>query len=192
MGLSGLESCSGAVLAGGRSSRFGANKALHVWRGQSLLEHALRGLEGCAERLVIGGEPHSNIEDITFYPDLKPFQGALFGVARALELAEHPRVCITACDMPNLSPAYWASLAELEGEVVIPENKEGLLEPLGAIYAKSCLEAIRNAIVQDQLKLTGWLEQVQVCIQPWSELEARFGASLFLNVNRPSDLPLER
>jgi molybdenum cofactor guanylyltransferase len=185
-----LETCSGAVLAGGRSSRFGANKALYVWHGKTLLEHVLMGLKDCNERFVIGGEL-THFEKIAVYPDLEPFQGALFGLARALEIARHPRVCITACDMPNLSPAYWACLAELEGEVVIPENKDGLLEPLGAIYARSCLEPVRNAIAQDHLKLTGWLEHVEVRVKPWRELESRFGADLFLNVNRLSDLPLE-
>jgi molybdenum cofactor guanylyltransferase len=193
-----LEACSGAVLAGGRSSRFGSNKALHVWQDKTLLEHALSGLEGCAERFVVGnfrrGDPRGRpavSDEITIHPDLEPFQGALFGLARALEVAQQPRVCITACDMPNLSSAYWASLAELEGEVIIPENNAGLLEPLGAIYARSCLEPIRSAIAQERLKLTGWLEHVRVRVKPWRELESRFGAGLFLNVNRVTDLPLE-
>ena len=102
---------SGAVLAGGRSSRFKTDKALHVWRGKTLLEYALAALEGCAETFVVGGD--YALEGISVHPDLEPHRGSLHGVARALELARSERVVVTACDMPNLTSAYWAWLASL-------------------------------------------------------------------------------
>ncbi len=184
------------MLTGGRSSRFGSNKALHVWHGKTLLEHALGGLEGCAERFVVGSEIRNDglrIRPVTqtnfqFYPDAKPFQGALFGMARALEVTRFSKVCITACDMPNLSNAYWTLLAELEGEVVIPENADGLLEPLAAIYDKSCLVPVQDALAREKLQLTGWHAGLNVRVVPWPELEVRFGADVFLNANRLSDL----
>jgi molybdenum cofactor guanylyltransferase len=185
---------SGAVLAGGRSSRFGLDKALASWRGQILLEHALAGLSGCAERFVVGGEDaRYGFIGVRVYPDLEPHRGSLFGLARALEVAAQPRVAATACDMPRLTGAYWAFLASLEGaDVVIPENATGQLEPLAAIYAKTCLPLVRDAIEESQLKMTGWLERASVRVVPWVDLESRFGLDVFRNVNTRADLERAR
>jgi len=116
---------SGAVLAGGRSSRFETDKALHVWRGKTLLEHALGSLEGCVERFVVGGD--YQLDGITVYPDLEPHAGSLRGLARALELAHLDRVAVSACDMPNLKSAYWVWLSSMTPcDVLIPCSAGGL------------------------------------------------------------------
>lgn len=189
-----LERVSGAVLAGGRSSRFGLDKALASWRGKTLLEHALAGLEGCAERFVVGGSAiEYGFAGVPVHPDPEPHQGSLFGLARALEIAVQPRVAVTACDMPRLSGAYWTFLAGLEpADVVIPENANAQLEPLAAIYAKTCLSSVRDAIEESELKMTGWLERVSVRVVPWVDVESRFGSDVFRNVNTRADLERAR
>jgi molybdenum cofactor guanylyltransferase len=187
-----LSFVSGAILAGGKSSRFGRDKALHVWNGKTLLEHAAFALEGCAERFVVGGGGTSQLEGIALYPDPEPHQGSLYGLARALELARFPHVAVTACDMPNLSAAYWDWLAGLEGntDIVIPSGKDGDLEPLAAIYSRSCLPFVRQALEAERLKMTGWWEDssLRVTQIPWLELEARFGEDVFLNANTLTNL----
>ncbi len=189
-----LELVSGAVLAGGRSLRFGLDKALASWRGQTLLEHALDGLAGCSERFVVGGDAtRYGFAGVPVHPDPEPHRGSLFGLARALEIAAQPRVAVTACDMPRLTGAYWAFLAGLElADVVIPQNANGQLEPLAAIYAKACLFPVRNAVGEGELKMTGWLERVSVRVVPWVDLESRFGADVFRNVNTRADLEQAR
>jgi molybdenum cofactor guanylyltransferase len=189
-----IQGVSGAVLAGGRSSRFGLDKALASWRGRTLLEHALDGLAGCAERFVVGGDAaRYGFAGVPVHPDLEPHQGSLFGLARALEIAAQPRVAVTACDMPRLTGAYWAFLADLElADVVIPQNANGQLEPLAAIYAKACLSPVQNAIEESELRMTGWLERVSVRVVPWVDLESRFGSDVFRNVNTRADLEQAR
>ena len=189
-----LAGVSGAVLAGGRSSRFGADKALAVWRGKTLLEHSLAGLEGCAERFVIGGDAaRYGFAGFPVHPDPEPHQGSLSGLARALEIAAQPRVAVTACDMPRLSGAYWTFLSSLEpADAIIPQNADGRLEPLAAIYAKACLAPVRAALELDQLRMTEWLERVSVRVVPWSDVESRFGPDAFRNVNTRADLERAR
>jgi molybdenum cofactor guanylyltransferase len=180
---------SGAVLAGGRSSRFGRDKALEVWQGKTLLEHALESLADCAERFIVGGNERFGFTGVPIHPDLEPFQGSLYGLARALELAQKDRVAVMACDMPNLTPEFWAHLAKLKpAQIVIPENADGFLEPLAAIYSKSCLPAIRQALEVNQLRMTGWHTGLEVRVVPWAELAPRFGTNLFQNVNTQNDL----
>ncbi len=185
---------SGAVLAGGRSSRFGADKALASWRGKTLLEHALAGLQGCEERFVVGGDAaRYGFAGVAVHPDPEPHRGSLSGLALALQVAAQPRVAATACDMPRLSGAYWSFLAGLEpADAVIPENASGRLEPLAAIYAVTCLAPVRVALEADQLRMTGWLERVTVRVVAWSDVESRFGSDAFRNVNTRADLERAR
>jgi molybdenum cofactor guanylyltransferase len=181
---------SGAVLAGGRSSRFGRDKALELWRGKTLLEHALSSLEGCAERFIVGGTSERyGFTGVPVNADLEPFQGSLYGLARALEVSQSDLVAVMACDMPGLTREFWMFLANLESaQVVIPENADGFLEPLAAIYSKSCLPEIQTALENNQLRMTGWHANLEVQVVSWTELEPKFGTNLFQNVNTQADL----
>jgi molybdenum cofactor guanylyltransferase len=181
---------SAVILAGGRSVRFGRDKALEVWQGKTLLEHVSTALECFPERFIIGGTPqHYGFLGLSVYPDLEPHQGSLYGVARALEFANFPRVALSACDMPNLSQSYWKFIANLElADVIIPENSDGLLEPLAAIYRKKCLKQVKTALEVGNLKMTGWFSTLEVRVVKWSELEPHFEPNLFLNANTPNDL----
>jgi molybdenum cofactor guanylyltransferase len=186
-----MNQISGAILAGGRSSRFGRDKALEVWHEKTLLEHVAVALEGCCERFIVGG----NLERYGFlglpvYPDFELHAGSLYGLARALELARYSRVAVAACDTPNLTRNYWEFMANFSNfDIVIPENSEGLLEPLAAIYSKNCFEQVQLALEAGKLKMTGWFSTLEVRIVQWSELEHQFGLNLFLNANTPEDLP---
>jgi molybdenum cofactor guanylyltransferase len=170
----------GAILAGGRSSRFGTDKAQHLWRGKTLLEWAKLGLSDCKEIHVIGGASN---------PDPEPYQGALAGLVRALELGN--RVAVTACDMPNLIPRYWKHLKSYRTDVVIGVNADGVLEPLAAIYTKKCLPFARAALHNGDLQLSGWWRGTDLTtkILPWEDLQLVFGNDIFLNANRVEDLP---
>ncbi len=175
---------SGAVLAGGRSSRFGTDKAQFIWRKKTLLEWALESFIGLEDVMVIGGARAT-------IPDLQPFAGALYGLHLALESAQHPRVAIMACDMPNLSQAYWRFLADRKADIVIPENINSQLEPLAAIYSRACLPVVQNALTRNDLKLSGWWQaqpQLSVRVVAWQELEPFFAGDIFLNANFLKDL----
>ncbi len=185
-----MNQISGAILAGGRSSRFGRDKALEVWHEKTLLEHVSAALEGCTERFVVGGSlARYGFLNLPVYPDLENYPGSLYGVARALELAKYARVAVCACDTPNLTRNYWEFMANFSDfDIVIPENANGFLEPLAAIYSKNCLEYIQSALETGNLKMTGWFSNVNVRIVKWSELEPHFKPNLFLNANTPNDL----
>ena len=179
---------SGAVLAGGRSSRFKTDKALHVWRGKTLLEHALAALEGCAETFVVGG--NYTLEGVKVYPDLEPHRGSLYGLARALGLARFEHVAVTGCDLPNLSSAYWSWLTSITPcDVLIPRSAGGDLEPLAAIYSKACLPLVQRSLERGQLKMTDWWDaRLSVTVIDWAAVQVRFGDDVFLNANTPADL----
>jgi molybdopterin-guanine dinucleotide biosynthesis protein A len=75
----------GAVLAGGRSSRFGSDKALATWRGKPLLAHATDALAVQCDAVVVVGRAASGF---TCVPDRPaPDCGPLGGLAGALGYA---------------------------------------------------------------------------------------------------------
>ena len=96
----------GAVLAGGRSSRFGSDKATAQWNGRSLAEHAAASIDGHVDRVVIldGRE----VADVPV-----PGLGPLGGIAGALDWAAghgYASVLTIACDMPRVPAALLAAL----------------------------------------------------------------------------------
>lgn len=175
---------SGAVLAGGRSSRFGSDKSSYFWRGQTLLEWAQHSLAHLPEVQIIGGtQPNAVTEAVKF-------AGALYGLALALESTKAARVAVMACDMPNLSREFWLFMAQFHADVVIAKNATGHLEPLAAIYTRRCLPWVQSALANSDLRLNGWwqISDLTVQIVTWEELELFFTPDLFLNANTPTDL----
>ena len=97
----------GAVLAGGRSSRFGSDKAQARIGGRSLLERAAAEIAPWCDAVVIVGRAGG-------VPDLPtPGLGPLGGIAGALDHAlghGFTTVLTTACDMPALPDGLAAAL----------------------------------------------------------------------------------
>jgi molybdenum cofactor guanylyltransferase len=75
----------GAVLAGGRSSRFGSDKAMAELGGQTLLARAVDALSGFCEHVVVVGRETAPAPTLPDWP--RPGMGPLAGIAAALHLA---------------------------------------------------------------------------------------------------------
>ena len=109
----------GAVLAGGRSSRFGSDKALAELGGRSLLEIAVEALSRWCDTVVVVGREEAPAPTIPDRP--RPGMGPLGGIAAALRLARQDgfaEVLSVGVDSPGLpldlverlkpAPAYLA------------------------------------------------------------------------------------
>ncbi|RIH84482.1 putative molybdenum cofactor guanylyltransferase [Meiothermus luteus] len=179
---------SGAVLAGGHSSRFGQDKALYPYRGRPLLAWVWEAMAEAEERFVVANRPYPGF---TVYPDLRKGGDTLSGLHSALAHARCPWVAVAACDQPFLTAEFWRFLLErvqphLQAVVI---GLEGALEPLGALYHKSLeAEALRR-LEGGLLRLQDLIQSVPHLVLDKREVEARFGPRLFLNANRQSDLP---
>ncbi|VXC47805.1 molybdenum cofactor guanylyltransferase [Sphingomonas sp. 8AM] len=101
----------GAVLAGGRATRFGSDKALAALDGRALIDHAITSLGAHCDTIVVVGRASASV---TCIPDL-PFSdlGPLGGIAGALAYAaDHgfEAALTTACDTPCLPDAVIVAL----------------------------------------------------------------------------------
>lgn len=95
----------GAVLAGGRSSRFGSDKALALFERRPLLDHAVDALSAQVDGVVICGRSQAGRPCLPDRPgpDLGPLGGLSAALRHALDHGYEAVVSI-GCDMPMLPP----------------------------------------------------------------------------------------
>lgn len=181
----------GAVLAGGKSSRMGRNKALLTFGGKRLIERIVSALRNLfPEVLVIGGTPGPYDDlGVRVVSDLIPEKGSLGGIYTAVAAARHPHAFVMACDMPFFNSPLVRHMRALaaEADIVIPRSPEGL-QPLHAIYGKACLPHMEEAIRSDDLKITRFFRQVRVReVGPEALAALDVEGLAFLNANTPEE-----
>lgn len=98
------EQVTGVVLAGGKSSRFGSNKALVSLNEKTLLQKALNLLQPyCKEVLISGDYPEYSAFKNMKLPDEVSGIGPLGGIYTSLKYVSTPYILFLACDMPLVS-----------------------------------------------------------------------------------------
>lgn len=185
----------GAVLAGGRSRRFGSDKALAELGGESLLERAVHKLERVAARVgIVANESATRAGSVAVRPDEIPEIGPLGGLYTALGWAVEEGtegVIVLATDMPFVPVGLLVALAEgLDaGTAVVPASRGPRgLEPLCAAYHVDCLDAVTDAVERGERAVISFFPAVRVrVLEP--RLVSTFGdpEEIFFNVNRPAD-----
>jgi molybdopterin-guanine dinucleotide biosynthesis protein MobB len=146
---------SGAIIAGGQSSRLGFNKALLPIRGQPVIERVLETLSPIVLSIkIIANNPSAyqylNIETI---PDLRPGCGPLSGIHTALSLSKTEYVLIVSCDLPLLTADKLRPLLLEYPGYDITMFKHKLFEPLCAIYRRTCLPALEELIDHGEYRI---------------------------------------
>ena len=183
-----LEEVTGAVLCGGRSTRYGSDKARQVVAGRTLVERTLDSLAPARERLLVGRS--YPVAGARFVPDLRAGLGPLGGLETALSTASNPWVAVAACDLPCLTETFWRLLCRRaeEGRAVVVRGAGGRLEPLAALYPRSVLEIAGARLDGGLLDVQGLLRGLPLVTVERDEVEAVCGHSVLRNVNRPNDL----
>jgi molybdenum cofactor guanylyltransferase len=194
--VTGRPPITGAILAGGRSSRLGTNKALVTLGGRPIIRRVLSALTAALpETMIIAADPGVYAElGVPVLPDRQAGAGPLGGVYTALLESRNPHVFCIACDMPFAHPAVIAALAAraAEADVVVPESATGL-EPLHAVYARDCLPVLAALLASGERRVTALFARVRVCRVPAADLLALDPSGrAFDNVNTPEELARAR
>lgn len=182
----------GAILAGGKSLRYGTNKALVLFQGQTLISRAVESLRCfCDPVLIIANDlsPYYSLR-ATLIQDFIPYQGPLVGIYSALLFSPHTWVFIKATDMPFLVPGLQELMVScIEGaDIVVPEHN-GRPEPLLALYSRRCLPSIAAVLGAGERKITSFYKRVKVKLLKEEEWRSVDGEGLsFKNVNTPENL----
>jgi molybdenum cofactor guanylyltransferase len=175
----------GAVLCGGRSERFGRDKALIEYHGRPLAERVATVLEsaGCEPVVFVGGDGDrlTAATGREFVADTQPGAGPLGGVLDALrrfQSADVDGVVVAACDLPNLTEAAVRAVASSAATACAVADRLHPALAYWPIEEVDHVAALFGAGVRSLHEALGALGAARV---PVGEVELH-------NVNRPSDL----
>ena len=185
-------------MVGGRSSRFGSDKALAIWEGQPLAARVAETVGSAAGSVVLVGSPEKYGRlGFPVIDDAVAGFGPLGGVLAALEHSSADWNLIVACDMPHVTAAFLRFLLKTaaagEAELLLPVDREGRPEPLCAAYRAGCRGAISDAVARGVRKVTAAFAALRVREMSFAEYAA-FDPDrlLFSNLNTPADLTSAR
>ena len=195
------------ILAGGRSSRFGRDKALVDFAGKPLLAHIIHRLQDIADEYVVSigrndaADDYRHIlpKDTILAQDTVDFQGPLAGFISALDKCKSTECFLGACDMPSIEPKaveYLFHKAE-DSSGAVPKWRDGRLEPLHAVYNCNATRRASRQVVQEQtvsmISLVDHLPRVKFVSVEDEITPLDPELRTFLNLNTPRDLEkLER
>ena len=191
------EQVTGLVLAGGKSTRFGSDKASTVVSGRTLLEWVLLALAPACDTVVVVRAPGQALprvecaRPIVIVDDLYEEKGPLAGLVSGFGAVRTPLAFAASCDVPLLvSPLVTALAALAPGYDVVVPHVDGFPQPLLAVYRPStCLDVFRQAVEDGRLKITAAYAGLNVRVVRESELR-QFDPDLssFRNLNRAADV----
>jgi molybdopterin-guanine dinucleotide biosynthesis protein A len=188
---------SAIVLAGGRSSRMGAEKAALVVEGRSLLQRAVDAVAHVTDEIVLVGAPGRPLPEVmatvplSRVDDAVEGEGPLAGIAAGLAAIAAPAAVVVGCDMPWLQPALLELLlARLEAgaRLVVPLH-EGRPEGLCSAWSADALPVVLAHLEAGDrrvMAVANDLEAVRLAPAEYGHADPE-GLS-FRNLNTPEDL----
>ena len=188
------------ILAGGKSSRMGSDKALLDYEGKQFITQIAEELAWFGERIIARGN-NSGFEgkierEWTMIPDLYPDHGPIGGLHAALSVCESDALFVVTCDMPLIESDLVRELCEMMQEtdsgeervdaydVVISVGEGGKIHPLCGVYRKSVLPVLEEQIVSGQNRVMAALKKLRV---KYVTVDMPAKERQLVNVNTPED-----
>lgn len=153
------EEISAVVLAGGRSSRMGQNKAELVLEGKRFIDlqvEKLRAL-GLNDIMISGYE--SGMPGTRYVPDVYPQKGPLSGIHACLRQAQNAACLVLGVDVPLLPPDVLRELILFHEKGITMLTHGGKYEPLIAVYDSALHDAAEKILLTEKtrvMKLAGY------------------------------------
>ena len=179
------------LLAGGKSTRMGRDKAGAIFDGQPLWRRqlaTLRALEPA--ELFISGKadgPYAGA-GVEILLDHSPGLGPLAGLEAAFRRASHPLVLVLAIDLPALTPGFLASLIQTATATGCVPRRAEWFEPLAAVYPRTCLPLVEACLRAADRSMQRFVRLAAAAGLVESRALRPADLALFKNVNLPGDL----
>jgi molybdenum cofactor guanylyltransferase len=180
------------ILAGGKSTRMGTDKAFVALDGRTLLARALELARTVTADVRIVGSPEKFAAFATVVEDVFPGCGPLGGIHAALRSSQKELNLILAVDVPFVSFAllqFLITRARNSSATVTVSCTNAGWQPLCAIYRREFAEAAENALREGRYKIDALFEDAPTQAIVEAELEsAGFSPKIFRNLNTPEEL----
>jgi len=185
------------ILAGGKSTRMGTDKAFVEYEGQTMLARALDLARSVASDVWIVGSEEKFAVFAPVVEDIFRESGPLGGIHAALRASLTDLNLMLAVDMPFVS---WAFLQYLmtqargapDASVAVP-RRDGRWQPLCAIYRREFAGVAERALRARRNKIDRLFDEVHTRVIEQEELEgAGFSSAIFRNLNTAEELEAEK
>jgi molybdenum cofactor guanylyltransferase len=187
----------GFVLAGGRSSRMGIDKALLEFRGRPLVAHTAGILENAGLKVFIAGARAEAGPGLKPYapliPDREPGLGPLGGICTALASTEAEFGVFLPVDLPLLPASlvlYVISRARITGHAVTLISMTGCMQTFPAVISRRALPVLERELAEGRL---GCLASFQAAAVELGERIAAVDVEVLVQsgqVSHPDALPV--
>jgi molybdopterin-guanine dinucleotide biosynthesis protein A len=182
----------GVILAGGKSTRMGINKAFITVYGQRIIDRTVELFSTLFRQviLVTNAPLEYAFMDLEIAADLMRESSPLMGIYTGLFYSSFPHCFVVGCDMPLLNRSVLEYLISLYPghDLIIPVLDDGY-HPLHAIYSKRSMKSMAELMQAGQYKITDLFSRVrlrEVTAHELRPLDAPLHS--FFNVNTPQDL----
>lgn len=183
----------GIIMAGGKSSRMGTNKALLKIDEITVIERIANELKKCVDEIIIVTNHMDNYRFLG-YPmveDIYKEKGPMGGIHAGLLASNTEKNLVVACDMPFISADLGRFLLEQldEYQVVVPDIDDQF-HPLFAAYKKELAGPIEEALKNDQLRIRFFFKQLNtktVYREDLNKANILFNEENVYNMNYPED-----
>jgi molybdenum cofactor guanylyltransferase len=180
------------ILAGGQSRRMGFNKALIEVNGRPIISLLIDQVSQVTNRILISSNDSSSYRFLNFpvVPDHFAGCGPLAGLHAAMHCNDCSLFIVLACDLPNLQAPLLKSLVSLaEGfDAAIPRTKDGRAHPLCAVYQRTCLPSIEQALERGSHKFIEIFFDNSLAVRWIGPDEGIYKPAELANINTPVDL----
>jgi molybdopterin-guanine dinucleotide biosynthesis protein A len=184
------------ILAGGKSTRMGADKAFVVLDGHTLLARALDLARSVTDNVRIVGSTEKFAAFAPVVEDVFRDCGPLGGIHAALRASSAELNLILAVDVPFVSREfveYLIARARSSNAVATVPRADGGWQPLYAVYRQEFADAAEAALSAGRYKIDALFAGVNVQAIEAEELaRAGFAPAMFRNLNTANDLETAR
>ena len=160
------------ILAGGKSSRMGKDKALLEFDGTNFIEKIAGELSFFEEKMIARGNNSELLKlqhcSWKIIPDVYPDHGPIGGIHAALKECKSEAMFCVSCDVPLITSELAEKMCNMfsaqdaTGEAcdaVIAVTVDGKYHPLCGIYRKELWRIFEEQIIQDQNKIMNVLKK---------------------------------
>jgi len=187
-----LKDITGIILAGGRSLRYGRNKAFALFDGTPLIKRVISVMEQTFDEvIIIANEPSKYLwlaQEV--YEDVIKGVGPIAGILTGIMHMKNKAGFFVACDMPFLNPDFIRYIVNIRNgfDIVIPRIGKNI-EPLHAVYTKGCLPFIKDSILHKRFSIRSFFPRVSIRYVEEDEIR-RYDPNLsfLININEPEDI----
>jgi len=180
----------GAILAGGKSTRMGRDKALLDLKGKPFIQHVAEALQLVFRSVIIISDHGDRYRflHLPVYQDIFKNCGPLGGIHSALTHVSTEAVFLASCDVPFLSPSIIRYVVgrKTQNDVTLLYGGNSL-QPLCGLYKRHCLPTVEHHLEQGRYSVLECLREIHTTVLSPELDGAATESHALMNINTPSD-----